>query len=174
MKQGKFISRPAIFPLADGKNFKLATDLVAETPDGERIDVPAGFRTDLASIPPLGLLGGLLGFIAFWLPRGWLAVALAVIALLICVASAYLKAYGKYTYAAIIHDWLFQTHIFSFSKSNWTLLLFMRAEHTVKWERFLIWLNVQLFGFQIYKSDKRIAKNGHLHGHIRITKKPVD
>lgn len=161
--KSKFITRPGIVPLIDGKNFVLDSDLVAELEDGRKITVPAGFKTDLASIPPLGVLGGVILFVAFWLPHGIIDYAIALIGFLICMASAYLKAYGKYTYAAITHDWIFQTHFYSFTVCNWILLILMRAEKTAKWERFLIWFNVQAFGYGIYKSDKRISKNWHLH-----------
>ena len=40
-------------PLADGRNWRLDSAFVYDTPDWKRIKVPAGFETDLASIPKL-------------------------------------------------------------------------------------------------------------------------
>ena len=73
---------------------------------------------------------------------------------LVCAASPFLKAYGRYTYSAVLHDWMFQTHAYPFTVCNWILLLGMKSENTPRWERSLIWLNVQLFGYAIFKRDR--------------------
>ena len=65
-------------PNEDGKTWTLRQELIYETDIGYKITVPAGFVTDLASIPrPLWVL---------WPP------------------------FGKYTRAAVIHDWLYDMH----------------------------------------------------------------
>jgi hypothetical protein len=161
---GHFLTQPGLIPLADGVNWRLDGDLEFVLPTGETITVPDGFRTDLASIPPLGLLGGtamllaaltLAAVISFRLPAWSMSAAalILVIGYAVCAASAYLKAYGRYTYSAIVHDWLFQTHAYPFTVCNWILLLGMKSENTAWWERMLIWFNVQVFGYRIYQND---------------------
>lgn len=157
---GTFLTNPGLVPQPDGKFFRLDGDLKFRLPDGREIVVPKGFNTDLASIPPLGVLGGcVMAFAQLLSLFFWWAAMLAGIGLFICIVSAFLKTYGKFTRAAVLHDWLFQTHLFGFTISNWILLLAMQADHTPRWERFLIWLNVQLFALGIYRSDKRFKAN---------------
>ena len=160
---GQFLTRPGLIPLPDGKYFTLDADLKFIMPGGRVIIVPGGFKTDLASIPPLGVLGGCVLAISFLLGQFfWWAVFPAAAGLFVCIASAFLKAYGRYTRAAILHDWIFQTHLFPFTVANWILMMAMTCDGVKRWERFLIWLNVQLFGLGIYRSDKRrISKGRH-------------
>jgi hypothetical protein len=164
-KTGKFLSHPGLIPLPDGSDWAMAGELRFQLPDGRIITVPCGFKTDLASIPPLGVVGGSLMAIAYALAifcTSW-ADLLILVGFLICLASAYLKAYGKYTYSAVLHDWLFRTHLLPFTECNKVLLVAMRSENTAPWERFLIWFNVQAFGYGIYRSDKRQRSVNHHH-----------
>jgi len=165
MNNGHFLTQPGLIQLPDGRNWKLDNELKFVLPTGETIAVPAGFKTDLASIPPLGFIGGLVMLlgaaligIAF---SGTAPVAFVVsgygfviAGFLVCAASPFLKAYGRYTYSAVLHDWMFQTHAYPFTVCNWILLLGMKSENTARWERSLIWLNVQLFGYGIYQRDR--------------------
>ena len=164
-KDGQFITGPGLIPLADGVHWRLDGELRYLRPTGEIITVPEGFVTDLASIPPLGLLGGtvmlvmvtgLMAGMAFGWPSGVAGLCLSVLLLgyIVCVASAYLKAYGRYTYSAVLHDWVFQTHAYGFSECNGLLRRAMKAEGTAWWERTLIWVNVQAFGYFIYQRDR--------------------
>lgn len=136
---------------------------------GRHIVVEKGFKTDLASIPPLGVVGGVLmaigltpaffqilqpgPVIPMWL--AWGSLVFSLLGLAICFISAYLRPYGRYTYAAVLHDWLYRTHFASFTVCNWYLLLAMRQEKTARWERFLIWFNVQMFGWIFYYNKSR-------------------
>jgi hypothetical protein len=162
---GHFLTQPGLIQLPDGRNWQLDSELKFVLPIGETITVPAGFKTDLASIPPLGFIGGLVMLlgaaligIAF---SGTAQVTLVVCGygcviagFLVCAASPFLKAYGRYTYSAVLHDWIFQTHAYPFTVCNWILLMGMKSENTAWWERSLIWLNVQLFGYAIYRRDR--------------------
>ena len=153
---GTFLTRPGLVPLMDGKNWELADMLRFQLPDGRIIEVPKGFKTDLASVPPLGVVGGSVMALGYLISQftQWGSLAVAA-GFAVCIISAYLKAFGKYTLAAVLHDWLFKTHLFPFTVCNWYLLIAMRSEKTAPWERAAIWFNVQVFGYGIYKSDKR-------------------
>ena len=152
-----FLNQPGLVPLHDGVNWRLDGALQVRLPDGRIIEIPDGFETDLASIPPLGVVGGCVMWIGWLLGKFYPITGdvLVFIGFLICLASAYLKAYGKYTYSAVFHDWMFRTHAFPFTVCNWFFLLAMRGENTVRWERFLIWFNVQAFGLGIYNNEHR-------------------
>jgi hypothetical protein len=161
---GQFTTQPGLIQLPDGQNWRLDSELKFLLPTGETITVPAGFKTDLASIPPLGFIGGLVMLLgAALIGIALLGTAAALMAwgygligsgFLVCAASPFLKAYGRYTYSAVLHDWMFQTHAYPFTVCNWILLLGMKSEDTARWERSLIWLNVQLFGYAIFKRDR--------------------
>ena len=159
MRTAQIFTRPGLVPLNDGTNWRLSDGLQVQLPSGERVTVPAGFKTDLASVPPLGLLGGLVMLLAagaayFWRVQ-WLLVGLFFVGFLICFASNWIKPYGRFTYAAVFHDYVFQRQLFSFTVCNWYLLDLMKATRTPRWERCLIWFNVQLFGYVIYHGYRK-------------------
>jgi hypothetical protein len=162
---GQFLTQPGLIQLPDGRNWQLDNPLKFLLPTGETITVPPGFKTDLASIPPLGFIGGLvmlLGAMLIGIAFSGVAPFTPILSgygcviagFLVCAASPFLKAYGRYTYSAVLHDWLFQTHAYPFTVCNWILLIAMKSEATPRWERSLIWLNVQLFGYAIYQRDR--------------------
>jgi len=160
-----FTTSPGLVPLPDGVNFRLNGILRATLPDGSHVTVPDGFKTDLASVPPLGVVGGIIMALGYLLSKLLALVGgpIVLLGFLICIASAYIKAYGKFTYSAVFHDWMFKTHHFSFTVSNWFFLLAMKGEHTALWVRSLMWFNVQVFGFKIYKNDKRVLEKVSVH-----------
>lgn len=160
----KFMSSPGLIPLRDGRNWQLDGALKVRLPDGRIVEIPDKFKTDLASVPPLGVVGGivmLLGWLVQHLTE-W-ADVMVLLGFLICIASAYIKAYGKYTYAAVFHDWMWRTQAFSFVVSNWYFLCAMKAEATALWVRALMWFNVMLFGVVIYTRYKK-----HFHRVMRL------
>lgn len=145
MKPG-FLTAPGLVPLKDGTNFKLDGILSARLPDGSTCGPDTGFKTDLASIPSLGFLGGLLMLLAHY----FLPVEFLWLGFFICGMSIWLKAYGFYTYAAVWHDWAFQAVAFGFWKCNWLLLRLMIVSRSGgKWRRRLEWIPVGLIWFNV-------------------------
>ena len=57
-----------------------------------------------------------------------------------------LPPFGKYTEAAVIHDYLYRTHITSRSTADRTLLAGMEVCVVPRWQRVVIFCAVRLFG----------------------------
>lgn len=160
----QFLNQLALTPRPDGgiwtvdHSFEAAAhhSLLRQLPHG-RITVPAGFATDLASIPALGPVGGGVMLAAFilaqWFP--WAGWALMFIGFLVTVASAYLLHYGKYTRAAVLHDWLYRSHLVHRYIADQVLLEAMKECQTARWERVAIYWNVRLFGWVAWRNEKR-------------------
>lgn len=171
----KFLApHPGYIPQTDGVNWKQEGALKVRLPDLHVVVIPSGFKTDLASVPPLGFVGGLVMLLGWFLQcfTKW-ADPIVGIGFLVCIASIYIKPFGKYTFSAVFHDWMWRTQAFSFVVSNWYFLQAMKAEKTARWIRFLMWFNVMLFGWWIYRRyQKHFAQAKHLahvtphqHGH---------
>jgi hypothetical protein len=104
----------------DGKTWTLKQDLVYNTDIGYRIIVPAGFITDLASVPRLLWL--------IWPP------------------------FGKYTKAAVVHDFLYdlhRRHLKHYSRAYADAILIEAMRDCKVPERTItcIWLGVRLGGW---------------------------
>lgn len=93
------------------------------------IIVPAGFVTDLASIPRL-----------FW---------------------NILPPFGKYTEAAVVHDWVYRQHLFPRATCDAILLEAMQL-CGVNWiSRQLIYRNVRAFGWAAWRAEVAEAAERH-------------
>lgn len=110
------------------------------------IKVPAGFKTDFASIPPvasIGLIPLLEGFLIHCAVLFWVG------ALLVALSPKLLHT-GSYTRAAVIHDRIYKDRTFSRKECDGILYEAMGDCGTAHWKRLLIWLNVRLFGWLFY------------------------
>lgn len=139
-----------VTPNADGSKWRLDEPFQYAWRHYRYIDVPAGFRTDFASIPPLSLIGGLIASMASivgWHGLFWAAMAVVLIAHLLLHT-------GSYTRAAVVHDWLYTTQQYSRRESDAMLFQAMGACGTHLWKRCVIWLAVRLFGWACWHGRK--------------------
>lgn len=121
-----FVGKPEIEQCPDGRNFRVVHAFGFWTKRTGLISVPAGFKTDLASIPRL-----------FW---------------------NLLPPFGKYTNAAIVHDYLYRTQIFPRAKADKVLWQAMKFSN-VRWGvRLLIYLSVRCFGGFAWRGDARMSE----------------
>lgn len=157
---GDAFQRPLVVtPNADGVLWRLDAPF-----SWAYISVPAGFKTDFASIPPLSLIGGVFASVAFvagWQWLFWAAMAVVLI-------SHLLLHTGSYTRAAVIHDWLYSTRQLSRSASDWALFEAMRACGTHLWKRCVIWLAVRCFGWACWHRRRLFGSRIH-PSHARTT-----
>ena len=114
-----FIHDLDLKPLSDGRNWKLAHDFGFWSKRTGIITVPAGFKTDLASVPRI-----------FW---------------------SLIPPFGRYDDAAVIHDWIYRTHIHTRATADATLLLGMKIKRVPFIERWTIYLAVRAFGWLCWR-----------------------
>ncbi len=109
----------------DGRAWTLLHPITYVTNDGRRIEVPAGYKTDFASVPR-----------ALW----WL-----------------LPPFGRYLYAAIIHDRLYGQHNsghwkdYSRAYADRIFAEVMRASSVKVWMRWLLWAGVRAGGWAYWE-----------------------
>lgn len=121
-----FVGKAELEQCPDGRSFRVVNSFGFWTKRTGLISVPAGFKTDLASIPRL-----------FW---------------------NLLPPFGKYTNAAIVHDYLYRTRIFPRAKADKVLWQAMKFSN-VRWGvRLLIYLNVRCFGGFAWRGDARMSE----------------
>jgi hypothetical protein len=156
IKQG-FASPAKIYQNPDGKTFTLHENLIYTTSEGIEIVVPEGFVTDLASIPTLSRLGMffLIFGHAFSRQTNW-GYTLMIIGSFIIWISKDLRPYGKFTDAAILHDWCYSKWLFPQHKCDKILREAMKNRNTEGWEREVIFSAVYLFGNFSYRSKNVI------------------
>ena len=66
-----------------------------------------------------------------------------------------LPPFGKYSQAAVVHDYLYRTHITTRRVADWTLLCGMRVCRVPRWQRVTIYCAVRLFGWLCWHDDGR-------------------
>lgn len=69
-----------------------------------------------------------------------------------------LPPFGKYTLAAIVHDWLYRNHIGERKVADARLLEIMQECGVPWWQRQIIYRNVRLFGWASWRDDARLLK----------------
>jgi len=170
----KFVTPLMLTPRPDGGTWSVDEPFECITSNGKQFTVPAKFVTDLASIPPLGPIGGLvmlagyvLSFVGLILSN-WLGTTpvslkcsaggalLVLVGFLVTIASAYLLPFGKYTRAAVLHDWLYRNQV-NRRFADHCLYEAMVADKTALWERVAIYTNVRLFGWIAWRNEKRVV-----------------
>nr|WP_314532964.1 DUF1353 domain-containing protein [uncultured Pseudomonas sp.] len=109
----------------DGKwDRTLLADLSLQDDDHGLITVPAGFRTDFASIQ---FLHNIFLFVLY----------------------ALLAGYGNY--AATVHDWLYTSGPLTRKQADAVLYRGLRAEGVARWRAWLFWAGVRIGGGKRYK-----------------------
>ena len=108
--------------------------------------------------------------IGFWTPRtGLVSVPGGFVTDLASVPRIFwsiLPPFGKYDDAAVIHDWLYRTHLFPRAVADATLLHGMKVKGVSFWARWTIWAAVRLFGGFAWRDDGRhIRLSHHTHFH---------
>ena len=66
-----------------------------------------------------------------------------------------LPPFGKYTEAAVLHDWLYRTHLVSRPQADALLLEAMTLCRVPAWQRVVIYGAVRLFGWSAWHNEKR-------------------
>ena len=66
-----------------------------------------------------------------------------------------LPPFGKYTEAAVIHDWLYRTHLIPRADADDILLEAMRLCNVPDWQRAIIYVAVRTFGWHAWRNEKR-------------------
>lgn len=163
--EAKFLTPLEVTPLADGKNWRVVSDLKFEDANGFIHCVHAGFVTDFASIPSLARIGsGLMiaGIVTLpWI--GCIAIAAIMAGLVICWIADDLNCDPLLDAPATLHDEGYRRpHL---GQTSWTLkfywdwILFsaMRANGEPLWKCWLIWCNVAAFGWVAWYQDGRKA-----------------
>jgi hypothetical protein len=153
----KFLTHLLLLPRPDGQTWTVEEPFAYSPASGGHLTVPTGFVTDLASIPPLGMVGGLVMGAAYGLTlaevRG--AGGLFLAGWAAALSSAWLKPFGKFTEAAVLHDWLYRSHCVSRAVADALLLEAMTLCRVPRWQRMAIYLNVRLFGWAAWRNEKR-------------------
>lgn len=69
---------------------------------------------------------------------------------------------GKYDDAAVVHDYLYRTHIFKRKVADWVLLIGMEIRGVPRWKQVAMYFAVRLFGGKAWADDaRRIAYVHH-------------
>ncbi len=161
---GIFYPKLEMEPLANGVNWRVRGPYHFDSVRGEKIEVPAGFVTDLASIPPVAWIGGALIFLGLVLNEllsSWWPCASTGLGLVFVFLSPFLRHDGKYTKAAVIHDWIYRTHMFSRARCDSLFLEMMTVLEVSAWQRWIIYLNVRAFGWIAWRNEKRLRHFAH-------------
>jgi hypothetical protein len=66
-----------------------------------------------------------------------------------------LPPFGKYTEAAVLHDWLYRTHLLTRAQADGLLLEAMVLCRVPRWQRALIYGAVRCFGWAAWSDEKR-------------------
>lgn len=107
-----------VTPSDDGERWVLYRPWTYEG-NVDAFEVPAGFETDLASVPRL-----------FW---------------------AVFPPHGKYTRAAVLHDWLYHTHLTSRADADGLFLRVMLEHRTRRYRAHLMYRAVRIFGARAWR-----------------------
>ena len=75
-----------------------------------------------------------------------------------------LPPFGKYQEAAVVHDYLYRTHLFSRYIADRVLLAGMKVRRVPGWQRFLIFWAVRLFGWGPWNNEVRRVNFIHHSG----------
>ena len=147
----------------DGVSWTVIRSFQFTCENGYAVTVPAGFRTDLASIPDLGRMGGIMMLAAtIFFVRVCAACEIYHWALMFAFFGGFwltqiaheLLHYGQYTNAAVVHDFLYGTHLLPQHKCDRVLLQAMKVLRVPRWKRVVIFMAVYLFGNAAYRHDR--------------------
>jgi hypothetical protein len=152
----------------DGINFTVHSTFRFRTNKDEIVIVEAPFDTDLASIPDFAIIGA--GFMLVWMlfAMYWpwklakhVGMPVVIANFVLVLISGKLKHYGKYTNAAIVHDYLYKRNPNGWSRwyCDWVLNEAMGCCKVARWQRVVIYLGVVLCGLPAWLSHRHSRKD---------------
>jgi len=139
--------------MADGRKFKVIkkfTYHIGSEFSRNYIVVPRGFITDFASTDILQWAAIILGFLYFivsWFLPSWVGIIFMVVILL----ALLITPFGKHTKGAVLHDFIYQTHIKTRKEADEIFKEAMMVAGTPGWKAQLMYLGVRAFGFLSWK-----------------------
>jgi hypothetical protein len=173
----------------DGRNCIIGQPLVYRDSKRRLYRTEDFLRTDGGSVPPLSFIGGMIlsaasicGWWDFIVNSHFVRVVfviLAVVGFSICTVGWFIKSFGRWWWSYVFHDALFQDkveisdddgktwrhHAFGEVECNDLLREAMRSQRAAPWERGIVWLMLNLFGWRAFDADRRAAC-----GHIEPSK----
>lgn len=157
---------PEFVPLDDGVRSRVAHPFTYVDPWGKCIDVPQGFTTDFASVPPLARFAAILLALAWYVSYMFPSLSCAMFAVgvgawVIILLAEWLENRSTDAIAAV-HDWIYATRCRPRWRADWILFMGMNAQgapHNGYEKRFLFWFNVRLAGWKPWADDARRIEN---------------
>lgn len=70
-----------------------------------------------------------------------------------------LPPFGRYTAAAVLHDWMYRTHHFRRAMCDAIFLESMTSERVATWQRITLYLAVRLCGWIAWRDERRWKKH---------------
>lgn len=164
----QFLTELYVTPLEDGVNWKVLSPLRFIDSDGEVTEVPDGFTTDFASIPPLSTIAGWILVFSFplsclfaWLHMAWPFAASALAcgnAIAVCLIADGLNCCDALDAPAALHDYGYR--VLRGRKTKWDGKLYrgMKAKKVFWLKRFVVFQAVHFAGRIAWNDDGRKAK----------------
>lgn len=157
--RGRFASQLQVIPLEDGVNWKLTRPLKFWDWLGAVRTVPAGFVTDFASIPSLSRIGlvllsagYLLSFLSTWFKL------LELFALWVLWIAPLLNNDERLDAPSTLHDYQYRTVRHNRREADNLFWEAMTANRLPLWIKSLVWGNVRLFGWIVWKRRGKVSK----------------
>ena len=160
-----FTSRLDVDEIQWGKLWRLTDLLDYVDLRGQTIRVPAGFKTNFASIPNLSMIAGLVVGLCFLIgelfPFAFNVVfPIGVFAWVVVLIAEQFLHDGNWDAAAALHDFIYQTRCRTFWQANWILFKAMGSRScptgfTPMWKRVLIFGGVSVGGWWAWHDDAR-------------------
>lgn len=154
----------------DGRNCVIEEPLEFVDKLGNLYRTETFLITDGGSIPPLGVIGGVLMFLVHFLARfsGWFEL-LAIPCLLVCISGLYLTSYARWWWSYILHDACYKDRLERWDGNAWAhctltepqsnslLYQAMRKQKAHWWEYTIVFLALHCFGWRAFDADRKAA-----------------
>jgi len=161
MAKGIAISYLLLDPVKGGRRFRVVEKTTFKA-DSFLCEIPAGFETDFASIPStrffvIAALALCWAAVIFFGPEAGEGLALALVVAF--ALAGRLGAWGKWGWAAVLHDYLYSTESdnacgVSRYLADRLFWVFMRYRGTPLTQAVFIWGAVRLFGWAFWKGGR--------------------
>ncbi len=154
-ERNSFLTPLVVEVMPNGKRFRLFLPFTFAD-HGLKITVPAGFVTDLASIPASALLALAAAAVVAGRYAGldwllWIGVAIVVL-------GALIPKLGRQNKAAVVHDYLYRIGLEAFRNprkfADRVFLRGMVALSVASWKRRLMYWGVRAFGWAAWRKRK--------------------
>lgn len=156
-RRAEFLTELDLTPMPDGNTWRVNKPLVFYSAVLRReVRVPAGFTTDLASIPALERIGAaiiLFGHFSREVLTAW-TLPLMWVGLFLCFLSKCLRPYGKYTWAAVVHDYLYRIQNIPRNLADAVMWEGMISRDTEPWKRVVIYCELRRWGWCAWMSNR--------------------